>query len=147
MFVVTRADLSAGSQIAQTAHAVSEYALTRTVEAARWREDSNSLVVVAAPGLPELEALAARARDRGLDPVEFREPDMGGELTAVLLPGGSALPGKLVANLPLAGTRLDAASSAAATARERDMRAAANRPDTFQGIHTLAVCVAGKPDG
>ena len=102
LYIAVRADLPAGLQIAQAAHAAFTFAhdhhdLTRV-----WHEQSQYLVIVAVPDEVALRDLAATAADRDIPSVLWVEPDLGGAATALALaPGAPAR--RLTANLPLAG--------------------------------------------
>lgn len=91
LFVVTRADLGPGHQAAQSFHAGLEFARERPEECAAWQSRSNTVALLAADDERALALLAARARDAGASVTCWREPDRGGELTAVVLgPGRSS---------------------------------------------------------
>jgi hypothetical protein len=101
LYIVTRADLAPGAQIAQSAHALSAFAFAFPDEHRRWHGGSNNLVVVAVPSVGDLERLRRRADDTDdIAIVAFYEPDFGDQLTSIALYGAEA--GKLVSSLPLA---------------------------------------------
>jgi peptidyl-tRNA hydrolase len=102
VYIVTRADLSVGAQLAQTAHAATEFVATHPEEAATWRATSNSLVVVTAPDEVALVHLIDRAQVMGVRPTVFREADYDDEITAIALPVGRASR-RLCGSLPLGG--------------------------------------------
>lgn len=102
MYIVTRADLSVGAQLAQTAHAATEFVATHPDEAAEWRATSNSLVVVNAPDEDALINLIFKAQAIGVEPTVFRESDYRDEITAIALPVGRNSR-RLCSNLPLGG--------------------------------------------
>ncbi len=102
MYIVTREDLAPGEQLAQVAHAATEFVSQHPESAAEWRAMSNSLVVVATPDETSLVRLIDRALVAGVRPTVFREADYGDAVTAVALPTGKASR-KLCANLPLGG--------------------------------------------
>lgn len=97
LYVIVRADLPAGAQLAQSVHAAIAFAIEHRERTRGWHADSNNLVVLAVPDEVALSALSASAAE--LDHVEFREPDFGGELTAIALGAGAE---RLVSSLPLA---------------------------------------------
>lgn len=98
LYLVTRSDLPAGQQAVQAAHAMRQFAADFPDVDRQWFESSNTLALLAVPDEPSLARLLRKARWRG--PVsEFREPDRGGELTAIAIgPWGKPV----VARLPLA---------------------------------------------
>lgn len=83
----------------QAAHAALDFAVTHPVVTGRWHTESNTLVLLAAACEDDLEWLADDATARGHPVVAFREPDLGGALTAVAL---SPEASRLVRRLPLA---------------------------------------------
>ncbi len=99
IYLVTRSDLPLGSQAVQAAHALREFAATHPELDKLWYERSNYLALLAVPDETALSRLLERAERRLIPVVGFREPDLGGALTAVALaPGGKGL----VRGLPLA---------------------------------------------
>lgn len=111
IYLVTHAGLSAGYQIAQTAHVMAELASRHATEFSRWHHHSNSLIVVEAENARELSLLISRARAKNVRYEIFREPDLGDEITAVaFIPQesyeGTITPRKFLSNYPLAGKKL-----------------------------------------
>ena len=119
LYLVTRANLSAGYQTSQTVHAATTFMLEHPDLASTWHAKSDSVVVLAAPDERALIAFADKARARGIAVTTFREPDLGDELTAIALAPGEQTR-KLCSNFPLAGRRLD--GQADALARESRLR-------------------------
>lgn len=110
LFTIVRADIPAGTQIAQTGHAVAAFAATHPEAFRGWAEpEQRNIVCLAAPGLAALEALLALLQGREARVAVFRETDLGGELTAIACGEEGA---KLLSSLPLAGRRGLATSSA-----------------------------------
>lgn len=105
MYLVTHGNLSAGYQVAQVAHVVAEYVLNRPESAKTWHHLSNSLIVLEAKDAEALSELQEKAKSRSIDVQEFREPDLGDEITALAFAPGKATK-KLLSNLPLAGKNL-----------------------------------------
>jgi len=93
---VTRADLPPAAQAVQAAHAALAFAVTHPGHAAAWSRAGGFLILLAAPDEAALHDLAARAA--GCPAAAFREPDLGGALTAVAVHGA----GRLCARYPLA---------------------------------------------
>jgi hypothetical protein len=101
--LVTHGNLSAGYQTAQIAHVIAEFVLHNPRIAEKWHGLSNSLIVLEAKDARALSELQEKALSRGIHVHEFREPDLGDEITALAFephPGSK----KLLSNLPLAGT-------------------------------------------
>lgn len=69
-----------------------------------------------------LTSLQEKARDRGITVTEFREPDLGDEITAVAFAPSEATR-RLLSNLPCAGRGIAAETEARAKAREARLRA------------------------
>jgi len=98
LYVVVRADLPPGSQAVQAAHAMREFAADYPEIEKAWHEKSNTVAMLSVPdeaALVELlESLSA-----ALHFTPFREPDLGGSLTAICVePKG----GRTLRHLPLA---------------------------------------------
>ena len=101
LFLITRADLSPGAQAVQAAHAFRELIARHPDEEGAWYRDSNHLALLAAPDEHALFRILRAARDRGIPHASFREPDFGGQLTAIALaPGAHAR--SICRRLPLA---------------------------------------------
>lgn len=74
--------------MAQAAHAAVEYALRFPAET----RGAPTLVVLGVRDELRLGALAGELRGRGYLPVEFQEPDLGNQLTAVALVAAGRVP-------------------------------------------------------
>ena len=85
LVLVTRADLSAGSQAVQAAHAFREFAERHSALEREWYRTSNHLALLAVKNEAELAALLRAAIDRDVAVAAFREPDLGNALTAIAL--------------------------------------------------------------
>lgn len=100
LYIVVRADLDPGAQLAQACHAVSTFAVDYPEAHAEWQRGEQNLVVLQVRNEIELRALMDRA---GAEEIArycgFHEPDFGGELTACAFEGSVA---RLVSSLPLA---------------------------------------------
>lgn len=102
LYIAVRADLPPGLQAAQAVHASFQFFDEWPCRVRHWLRKSNFLVIVAVPDEEALLALAAEARlGRDLETTLVREPDMGGEATALAMqPGPDAA--TLCASFPLA---------------------------------------------
>ena len=99
LYIVTRADLPAGDQAVQGAHALTEFAFEHPETAKAWHEQSNTLAFLAVPDESALQRLHERAFDLDIKASAFREPDLGDSLTAIAIePTGS----RICRSLPLA---------------------------------------------
>lgn len=99
---MTHAELATGYQTAQIAHVVAEFAIAEPVIAAHWKQLSNSLIALEAETAEHLSRIQEEAKALGLTVVEFREPDMGDELTALAF-APSVQTREFLSNLPCAG--------------------------------------------
>ncbi len=100
LYVVTRADLHPGAQLAQSCHAVSAFAALHPEAHAEWHLSAQNLVVLQVPDEAALLALLERATlGEAERSASFREPDFGDQLTAVALSGDAA---RMLSSLPLA---------------------------------------------
>lgn len=87
-------------QVAQTAHAVADFCLAFPTLAKEWNTISNYLICLSAKDEQHLSVLAEKCKERGLEILVFREPDVGNEVTAICIEP-SEITQKLVSNLPL----------------------------------------------
>lgn len=93
LYIVTRADMPLGVQLAQTVHAAS------TAPCGYWYQLSNTIVCLSVPTAVDLAVLLSEARYRGIRCWPFFEDDRGGELTAIAFEPYAA---KMLRGLPLA---------------------------------------------
>jgi hypothetical protein len=98
---VTRADLSAGQQAVQAAHALREFAALFPEEDRRWYETSNTLVMKTVRNEFALHSLLTQAKHKQVKTAPFREPDRQNEMTAIALEPSDATE-VLCRGLPLA---------------------------------------------
>lgn len=102
---MTHANLTVGHQITQTAHVIAELAVAHPEHFSKWHNLSQSIIVLQTPSSESLFELYVRAQSESLTVEEFREPDLGDEITALaFLPHENNV--RFLANLPLAGKRL-----------------------------------------
>lgn len=99
LFVIVRADIPHGYQLSQAIHGRDEFHAEHTEVSQRWRQESNTVVVLHAEGVEHLRILQIRARARGIPCSMFHEPDLGNDPTCLVLgPSGR----RLTSDLPLA---------------------------------------------
>jgi hypothetical protein len=96
--------LPAEYQIPQAMHAAMEFSQQFREECKSWHSKSNSVIVLAAKDDRELWLFSEKLRKEGLTFSEFREPDIGNELTAIAVVPNDRVK-KLCSNLPLAGRK------------------------------------------
>jgi len=91
LYLVTRADLRHGSQAAQLVHGMATFAREYPSTFEAWERSSNVVVCITASDEEALRALWHRAEElselseHGLAISRFYEPDMGDDLTCVVL--------------------------------------------------------------
>jgi len=85
LILVTRADLPAGAQAVQAAHALRELAERHPALERAWYRASNHLALLAVADEHALELLLRAAVDRDVPVASFHEPDFGNALTAIAL--------------------------------------------------------------
>ena len=93
LYVVTRRDLPKSYQAVQAGHALAEYLLQ--TPSTEW--NNGTLVYLGVNDEEELAYQRDRLALRSITHVEFREPDIGDELTAI----AAVCDGKALANLKL----------------------------------------------
>lgn len=99
LFIIVRADLPPGAQLAQSVHACTSFAHAFPTIEGRWYAQSNNLVCLQTKDEASLMSLAERSEALGIAHSVFREPDFNNEATAMALaPEGW----RLVSSLPLA---------------------------------------------
>lgn len=104
LYIITHQDLPVQYQIPQTNHASMEFAATCPTEFANWYRTSNSIIALACPNERKLLEFAQKLKNQGIKIIEFREPDIGYELTAFAICPGDNIK-KLCSGLPLAGKK------------------------------------------
>lgn len=99
LYVIVRSELAPGLACAQAVHAARLFLEEHPIAEREWYECSSNLAILEAPDECAIESLATKADSVGVHTARFREPDLGGSLTAIAIsPEGK----KLVRHLPLA---------------------------------------------
>jgi peptidyl-tRNA hydrolase len=101
MYVIVNASLSPGNQLAQAVHAAFEFGYEHPNLTDTWVQESNYLVVLAAPDEESLLLLTKKADEVDLPYTITREPDFNDQVTAIALAPGLRAQ-KICAQLPLA---------------------------------------------
>lgn len=99
LYVITRADLPGGAQVAQSCHAMRLFVAEHPEVDREWYAQSNNLVCLCVPDEGALERLRQTLDARGVPSSAFCEPDFADALTA-LAAGPEAA--RWVSSLPLA---------------------------------------------
>ena len=101
LFLVTRRDISPGYQAVQSCHAIRQFTAEHPEIDVEWFQKSNYLALLSVENEIELMKLITKAHDGGLRWSAFREPDVGGAITAIAIePHSKAI--ELCKHLPLA---------------------------------------------
>ena len=98
LYAVSRADLPPGVQAVQAAHSLLSFAIIHPDLVRVWGEDSQNLILLSAPDEAALCWLCACAERDGHLYSAFREPDLGGQLTAVTFEPAAA---RMLSGYPL----------------------------------------------
>jgi hypothetical protein len=98
IYIVVRADLPCGAQVAQACHAAFQFTLEHLELTLRWERESNNLVVLSVPNEEDLERLTTREGPPARM-TYVREPDLNNALTALAFGPEAA---KYLSSLPLA---------------------------------------------
>lgn len=100
-YIVVRADLDPGDQLAQSAHASTTFACAHASIARAWQAGDNNLIVLSVPDEGALDRLRIAISETSPRRVAVHEPDLGYQLTAIAFEGTDAAI-RLVSSLPLA---------------------------------------------
>ncbi len=101
LYVIVRADLPPGLQIAQSIHAARQFAADHQAVEQEWFRKSNTVAVLSVPDETALRKLKTKAEMKGVQYSEFREPDLSDSMTAMALAPTDAAR-RLCRALPLA---------------------------------------------
>lgn len=101
LFLVTRSDMAPGYQAVQSCHAMRQFTADHPEVDSAWFTNSNYLALLSVSDEIELMRLLVAAQDKGLRWSAFREPDVGGKITAIAIEP-SPIAAELCKSLPLA---------------------------------------------
>jgi hypothetical protein len=79
LYVIVRKDLSISQRAVQAGHAVAQFCLNSPFS--RW--SNGTLIYLGVKGLNQLENIKYKLEDEGVRVIEFREPDLNNQITAV----------------------------------------------------------------
>lgn len=85
LFLVTRRDIAPGYQAVQSCHAIRQFTAEHPEVDSEWFTKSNYLALLSVADEKELMRLIVAADDHGLKWSAFREPDVGGAITAIAI--------------------------------------------------------------
>jgi peptidyl-tRNA hydrolase len=101
LYLITRRDIAPGYQAVQSCHALRQFTAEHPEVDAEWFKSSNYLALLSVSDEVALMKLITKAADAGIKWSAFREPDVGGQITAIAIePHPDAV--KLCKDLPLA---------------------------------------------
>lgn len=104
LYLITRRDLTAGEQLAQTNHALAQFAYEHPQKFREWVEKSNYIVILSTESESQLEEIKQKLINRGITFSQFIEPDYGNQLTSITIsPEYSDEIKRMFSSLPLAG--------------------------------------------
>ena len=101
LYLVTRRDIAPGYQAVQSCHAMRQFTAEHPDRDGEWFTNSNYLALLSAADEVELMRLISKAKDAGLRWSAFREPDVGGQITAIAIEPHPRT-AKMCEDLPLA---------------------------------------------
>ena len=99
LYVVTRKDLSPGSQIAQTGHSIAQFLLEHPEKSKEW--NNNYLVCLSTENEKSLNKLLEKLESFDIPISMFYEPDLDNQLTSIAFQHNSESR-KYTTSLPLA---------------------------------------------
>lgn len=103
-YLITRRDLSVGEQLAQTNHALSQFAYENPLQFREWVEKSNYIVILSTESETQLKEIKQKLINQEITFSEFIEPDYGNQLTSIAIsPIHSDEIRRMFSSLPLAG--------------------------------------------
>ncbi len=85
LYLVTRRDIAPGYQAVQSCHAMRQFTADHPERDKEWFTNSNYLALLSVEDEVELMRLLTAAKDNGIKWSAFREPDVGGQITAIAL--------------------------------------------------------------
>jgi hypothetical protein len=78
LYVIVRKDLTSSQQAVQAGHAVAEYLLENPVN---WKNET--LIYLGVKGLAQLENIKRKLKFQNINYIEWKEPDLNNETTAI----------------------------------------------------------------
>lgn len=101
LYFVTRRDLPAGAQLAQTLHAFHEFFEQHPAEYREWYESSKYIAALSVKDESELKSLCDTLMSKNFKFSVFTEPDLKDQLTSISVQPGQDI-AKTLSHLPLA---------------------------------------------
>ena len=101
LYLITRNDIAPGYQAVQSCHAIRQFTADHPGIDAEWFQTSNYLALLSVKDEVELMRLIVQASDAKLNWSAFREPDVGGAITAIAIEP-HPLATEMCKNIPLA---------------------------------------------
>lgn len=114
LYIVSHSDLPTQAPsdylTPQVTHAAMNFAFAYPAEGRVWHETSNSIIALTVQNERKLWEFSQKLTEKGIRFVEFREPDLGNELTAIAICPGPDVK-KACSGLPLAGKKVNVGAS------------------------------------
>jgi peptidyl-tRNA hydrolase len=85
LYIITRHDMAPGYQAVQSCHALRKFVADHPEIDSEWYTASNYLALLSTTDEVELMRLIVKANDHGVKWSAFREPDVDGSITAIVL--------------------------------------------------------------
>jgi hypothetical protein len=85
LYLITRRDIPPGYQAVQSCHAIRQFTEEHPERDGEWFKSSNYLALLSVESEVDLMRLIVSASDLGLRWSAFREPDVGGRITAIAI--------------------------------------------------------------
>lgn len=112
LYTVTRRDLSAGQQLAQSLHSISDYSVKHPETFKEWNTTSNYIVALSTENEQSLKNIIGRLDKEGIEYTAFVEPDLNNEITSITIsPEDSEWCSRYLSSLPLAMKEYDVLSN------------------------------------
>ena len=101
LYFVTRRDLPAGYQLAQSLHAFHEFFEQHPAEYREWYDNSKYIAALSVEDGSSLQDLCETLTSNKIKFSIFREPDLNNQLTSISVQPGQSI-AKILSHLPLA---------------------------------------------
>lgn len=104
LYLITRKDLTVGQALAQTNHALSQFAYEKPLEFREWVEKSNYIVILSVDNEEQLKEITNKLIGKDIEFSKFTESDLDDQLTAIAISAVySDDINRMFSSLPLAG--------------------------------------------
>ena len=112
LYTVTRRDLSAGQQLAQSLHSISDFSVKHPETFKKWNLTSNYIVALSTENEESLKNIIGKLDKEGIEYTAFVEPDLNNEITSITIsPEATEWCSRYLSSLPLAMKEYDVLSN------------------------------------